>query len=247
MSGEPIVNLPNLYMNLLNVARTGNLTYTVQAGEARDSTNVYDIVNSVVLTGNMANVGVNGIDTGAIAASKLYNIYILADSRGFNPAATVISLTNPPIMPFGYDIYRLIGHLASDASSHLLAGYWHGNYNDRQWIYDAPQATAVTAGAATTYTAVDLTNLVPVVNNLPVMMAFAFTPGAASRTLKLQGLNSTGDAVTITGQVTAVVMSNNVGVYAQTSTAPVKPEINYKVSNAGDAVALNVAGYSVSL
>lgn len=244
MANEQIVNAPNLYLDGMQVARASNTTLTVQAGDCRDATNNYDISIASALTLDMAAVGANGIDTGAIGATKLYYIYAIMDISGFNDPAVMASLSTTPVMPYGYGAKRLIGHMYSSAGSVFLAGYWYGDRNQRMWKYDAPRATAVTAGAATSYTAISLANFVPPAENLPVMIAYAFTPGAAARVLNLTPGNATGDAVTITGQVGAVVISGNAEVMSKVTTAV--PEVDYKVSNAGDAVAINVAGYSYS-
>jgi hypothetical protein len=109
-------------------------------------------------------------------------------------------------------------------------------------MYDAPQATAITAGAATSYTAIDLSALVPATTTQrPIYINSAFTPGAASRTLKLQPTGNTGDSITITGQVTSVVVTTQSYLFARVSSS--LPKISYVVSNAGDAAAINVAGY----
>ena len=57
--------------------------------------------------------------------------------------------------------------------------------------------------------------------------------------------NGTGDAVTITGQVTSVVVTSNSLVMAQTVTSA--PVVKYKVSASGAAAAINVAGYQYTL
>jgi hypothetical protein len=80
---------------------------------------------------------------------------------------------------------------------------------------------------------------------LPVYINTAFTPGAASRTLNLKPSSGTGDAITITGQVTSVVVTTQSFLVAQDSVNVSK--ISYKVANAGDAVAINVAGYQFFL
>jgi hypothetical protein len=262
IQNDPIITLPVLNISGLivsNNATTPNTKLDISAGTARDSNNVMDITlgaanpnlqNITVtapLTINAAINGANGLDTGTFAASKVYNVYAIADSRYIQPVAALLSLnsSSTPTMPFGYDSYRLIGYAVTDASIHFLPMYIYGSGNWRTFAFDAPQATAVTAGNATSYTAVALTTLVPASENLPVSIAFAFTPGAASRTLKMTPGNATGDAVTITGQVTSVVVSDNVTVMAKVTSAV--PEIDYKVSNSGDAVAINVAGFSFSV
>lgn len=245
MANEPIVNQPNLYMDGLNLAVASNTTLTIAAGQCRDATNVYDIDLNAPVTINMADVGANGIDTGAIGASAVYYIYVISDSRGFSPVAGLASLSSNPVMPFGYDVKRIIGYQMTSAGSVFLPGYWYGNRNERMWNYDAPQATAVTAGNATSYTAVALTTLVPAIENLPVVIAYAFTPASAGNDLNLTPGNATGNAVTINGQVSAVIISGNAEVMAKVTSAV--PEIDYKVGNGSDAVALNVAGYRISL
>ena len=68
---------------------------------------------------------------------------------------------------------------------------------------------------------------------------------AAGNAVFLQGGNSTGDAVKNMGQVAAVVLQNVDEVLCQL--VATVPTINYKVSAGGDAVALNIAGFKVSL
>lgn len=259
---DPIVNQPYLALNGLivsNDATTPNTLLDISAGICRDSNNIIDMVlgNYLGLSGigtanasttiNAAVNGINGLDTGSLAASSVYSVFIIGDSSNKKPTGAILSLSSSaPLLPFGYDSIRLIGYWTTDSSSHFLLGYISSVLGgSRTFTFDAPQATAVTAGAATTYTAIDLSTIVPLVNQLPVQISYAFTPGAASRTLKMQGANSTGDAVTITGQVTSVIVTGINNVLAQTKSS--KPEINYKVSNAGDAVAINVAGYSFSV
>jgi hypothetical protein len=251
LNNVPIVNAPFIYINglqLSNDATTPNTLLDIAVGQCRDAGNEYDMFLNSPLVINMAGSGLNGLDTGTVAASKVYAVLLVSDPVSGNPTGAMFTLTpSAPLMPFGYSAYKTIGYVATDSSMHILKGYWTaGGTGDRLFTFDAPQATAVTAGAATTYTAVDLSALVPNgIAELPVNLSFAFTPGAPSRTLKLQGANSTGDAVTITGQVTSVVVSGLAGVLAQIASS--KPEVNYKVSNAGDAVALNVAGYRLSI
>lgn len=245
---------PYSYINGLaisNNATTPNTLLDVAAGVTIDSTNTFQMISQDSMTINAANTGLNGIDTGTFAASKVYAVFLISDPVTTNPTGCMISLSyTQPLMPFGYGAFRLIGYVATDASAHFLKGYWtNDSSSSRLFLFDAPQATAITAGNATSYTNVDLTGLVPLINNLPVYIASAFTPGAASRVLNLTPGNGVGNAVTITGQVTSVVVSTNSLVLAQTVaiSSVNSPTIDYKVSNSGDAVAINVAGYQFTL
>lgn len=257
VQNDPAYALPFLYVNGLNVSVSSDTALSISSGQCRDSNDIMDIVigsapingptATAPITLNTAVVGLNGIDAGVLEASKVYAVYAIGDSRYYEVPGVLLSLASnsAPTMPFGYDSYRLIGYAVTDASVHFLPAYVAGTGAWRVFAYDAPQATAVTAGNATSYTAVALTALVPPVDNLSTLIAYAFTPGAASRVLNITPGNATGNAVTITGQVTSVVISGNAQVMAKVTSAV--PEVDYKVTNSGDAVAINVAGFSFSI
>lgn len=262
----PIVNLPFLYINgavLSNDATTPNTVLDLSAGICRDSTNTYDLnignfngqtntsaTANVSTTINCAVTGLNGLDTGTLGASKMYYVYVVADPVSGNPTGAVVSLAVPsvgPIMPFGYSAFRHVGYAATNSSSHFLLFYQSGNNNARRLTYDAPQATAITAGAATSYTAIDLSALIPTIPvNQVVQIAFNYNANAAGDTLKLQPVNGTGDAVTVTAGTAGGTAhsTGNVEVIAQIVAAGTKPEINYKVSSGSDSVAIDVAGFN---
>ena len=226
-----------------NVA-TPDTKLDIAIGSILDSTGVYQISLDAAVTINAANTGLNGIDTGAFAASKVYAVFLIADPVSLQTSGCMLSLSyTAPTMPTGYSVFKLIGYATTDSSVHFLKGYWTaGNSTSRLFMYDAPLATPITAGAATTATAVVLTNLVPVVNNLPVWLYTAATPSAASRILSLTPGNATGIAVKITSQVTSVVVTSNSLVLSQLVAGVAT--INYLWSaGGGDAVAIDVAGY----
>ena len=234
-----------------NDATTPNTLLDIGSGVTLDSTDTFQMINNGTIVINAATKGLNGIDTGTLAASKVYAVFLISDPITLQPIGGMISLsTTAPLMPFGYSAFKLIGYATTDASSHFLLGYWTaGEGNSRRvFMYDAPQATAVTAGASTSYANVDLTKFVPLSSgNRPVWIATNFSANAAADTLKLQPGNATGDAITITASVVASTahVTTNSYLMAQTvaiSTVP-SPTINYKVSSGSDAVAVNVAGY----
>lgn len=258
VSSVQYAQVPWAYINGLGIsndATTPNTSLDVSPGSTMDYTSKYQITLPSAVVLNATSNGVNGLDTGSLAANTMYAIYIIGDSVNANPTGVLLSLATfiaPPILPFGYTVFNFIGFAPTDASSHFYKGIWTiGNDDHRLFMYDAPQATAVTAGNATTYTTVDLAPLVPGYpsNNFfgytpsprDVYINTSFLPGAASRVLNIHPGTGTGDALVVTGQVASVAITNQSLVFA--SYATTDPRIQYKVSNSGDAAAINVAGF----
>ena len=231
-------------LRITNDTVTPDEIIDIATGSIMDSTGIYQIDVDSVLSPDITADGLNGLDTGTVAASTVYAVHLVADPVTQQAVGAMFSLSaTAPLMPFGYSAFALIGYVVTDGTSDILLGYWTaGNDGHRKFVYDAPIATALTAGAATSYTAVTLTNFVPAVQNTPVSIAFDMTPAAASRIMSLQPFGAVGDAVSITSQVTAVHVTGNVEVLAVLDSGA--PKIEYKWSaGGGDAVALNVAGY----
>lgn len=235
------------YANGLHITYSSTTALTISSGSILDSTGNYQLTVPSTLTVTATSVGLNGIDTGALAASKVYAVYVVADPITQQAIGAMVSTNlTTPLLPFGYNAYALVGYITTDASSHFLLGYWTaGNSARRLFMYDAPQATAVTAGNATTYTAVSLETLVPLVDLTPVWIYSVFTPGAAGRQLFMHPQEGTGDAVVVSGQVTSVIVTSNSYLFSNVNTT--HQQIGYKVSNSGDAVALSVAGYEFNI
>lgn len=249
-----------LYINeakISNDATTPNTVLDVSAGIMRDQSDTFDLnignydqlnfgqaANSVTLI-NAAVKGINGIDTGTLAASTVYYVYVIADPVKGNQTGAMISLAAPsvgPLMPFGYSAYRHIGYAITDASSHFLLGYNAGNNNTRKFMYDAPISVGTTATEAA-YTAINLTKFVPLVNNIPVYLNASIS-GTAGDTLSLQPGNAVAAAVVITAAVTSQVLQQQVMVLSQNTviSTVLSPTINYKNSGT-DTVAIAVGGF----
>jgi hypothetical protein len=248
MANVPYANFTDwfLYINgfeLSNDGDTPDEIVDIAAGECRDSTNVYVIASEDVLSPDITVSGLNGLDTGSVAASTLYAVYVVGDAVTGLPTGAMFSTNmTTPLLPYGYNVFRKIGYVRTDGSSDFLLGYWSGNNNSRLFMYDAPIATAVTAGAATTDTAVSLATFVPALDKLPVWIKFAMTPAAASRTLTLKTYGATGDMYQATSQVTSVVLRDSALILTGLNSGV--PSIEYKWSaGGGDAVAIDVAGY----
>ncbi len=105
----------------------------VTAGSVRDATNVHDMVLATEITkGNTGTWAVgddaNGLDTGVIAASTGYYVWLIkrADT-GIVDVLISLSAT-APTMPTSYDFKRLIGYVATDATSDFIVFTQVGDY-----------------------------------------------------------------------------------------------------------------------
>ena len=86
----PAVNAGELYINgmaVSNDSTTPDEIINIAAGSCRDSTNVNDIVLSAAVDVSNVLSGAGGLDTGSVAVSSWYAVYILADSTKYNDPA----------------------------------------------------------------------------------------------------------------------------------------------------------------
>lgn len=252
MSFEPIVNLGSLYVNGCQGEWASNTTRTIAPGQVRDSTNTFDIVVSNTLTVSGAFNGVGGLDTGTLASSTFYAVYVIYDPTQINSPALLLStsFTNP-IMPslngVTYGAFRLLDFVLTDGSAHFLKDY---NFStDSSLIYkqyDLP-LTVLGTGNATTITSVDLSpgTGIPVDRFGRIKLQYFFTPNAASSTATLYNIGSTNPWFVMTGQVAAVNLTGAIDMLPEFSVD--SPKISYNVSSASSTLTLTILGYEFYL
>lgn len=196
--------------------------------------------------------GVNGLDTGSLGASKIYEVHIIGNPISNSTVATILTLQgSTPLLPFGYNVYRKIGYAVTNGSSQFTNFFTYGAGKSRTYIFGSPQATAVLTGNATTFTAVDVSAFVPQVDGFNVIVTADFTGGAAGRFLDMQkfGNGTAGNMVRIASQVTSVVFHAEQLCIPNTvdTDDSNKCKILYKVSNSGDSAAISVAGFQFTV
>lgn len=236
----PMVNLGNLYLNGMNLAYVGNTSITVAAGQARDHTNVNDIVLPALVTIDATINGANGLDTGALANNTFYAVFAVGDSTGYNAACALLSTSaSSPVLPGGYDMFRRLGYVLTDGSAHILDFTQRGAGLSRDMFYAASIATNITAGASTTFAAVTASASVPA-SAIEVIIKAALTADAgATRTAALKATSSSSAA----GQAFMSSPASTVTTAMLLCPCDASGAISYLVSNASAAIALNVMGY----
>jgi len=272
IQNETIYALPHLYVQGLQLSAATPLAATVVAiapGAARDSTNSIDMVVGLQnyfgidnpaqlfngyqpgLFVNSAVNGANGLDTGTVAASTQYAFYLIGDSRNYNNAAGLMSLTSnqAPLLPSGYDSYRLIGFWQTDGSSNFVyATHKPQNIAGLLTYFNSPAVSVLSGGTATSFTAIDLTtnSAIPTTTlpNVIVTLLVTFTPAAVGDTVQFRptGSTATGNLPTISGAVAGIAQSQYIQMIAGVGSS--KPEIDYKVSSGSDAVSVSVVEWA---
>lgn len=236
---------PIIYINGCSISFATTTTLNVSSGAVRDQTNNYDIPITAPLTISSASQGLNGLDVGTIGNNKLYNIFIIDSSSGFKPAGAILSLSSVPFLPAGYDLIRLIGLCRTDGSAHFLNMYQVGLESYRSFIFDTP-ISILTAGAETSFTAINLTGFVPAISNTIITLIASYTPQAAGNEFNLRPTGSTSTVgIQQKGIVAAVEQDSQITMLTLLSAG--NPSIDYKVGNAGDALSLSIYSIQLSL
>lgn len=235
------------FINGLHLKYLTTTTVQVFNGNASDSTVTNEIsiqyfdvnANPIGVTINTAQNGLNGLDTGAVAASTLYAIVVVADSTNKHPAGAMMTLTPAaPYLPFGYDMFRYIGSVMTDGASHILDFTQRKGGNDRDMYYAAAIATNISAGASTTFAAVTVTGA-PASAAEVIVDAVLTADAGATRTAALKAVSSSSAA----GQVKMSSPASTVTTASLVCPCDANGAIDYLVSNGAAAIALSLFGY----
>jgi hypothetical protein len=236
------------YITGLTAAWASTTTLTLAVGACSDSTNDIDMTVATAITINAAVNGAAGLDTGSLAASTFYYVYVIADSSGYTHAlpSAVISAAAPtattgPLMPYGYDTWRMVDIKVTDGSSHFLLTYTNGQYSYREFIYDAPLTTGSSA-LTTSYVALPLTACVAPIGTPDVNFVATFTPNAAGHIAYLQPTGSTGNEAEMSGVVAAVAQVMDIECTAFIVSGV--PSISLKATAATDTLVLLVKSFT---
>ena len=245
---EPIPGSRNPvgYVNGLTADWLSNTTLTLNTGSCSDSLNEIDMTVATAITINGAINGATGLDTGSLAASTFYYVYVVGDSSSNNlPTAVISTSLTGPLMPYGYDCWRLVDAKVTDGSSHFRLSYTNGQYSAREFIYDTP----LTVGSLTTgtgYAAAPLTGIVAPIGSPDVCFSAVFTPSAGGHIAYLRPTGATGDYAKLSGVVTSVAQYADIECTAFVATSI--PSIDFKTTAATpEALSLYVKSFTYNV
>lgn len=270
IQNDPIYLLPFLYISGLNISAASTTVLAIAPGQARDSSDNIDMAvgfpnlqgnvlpapgNSlphVPLFINSAVNGANGLDTGTLAVSTNYGVWLIGDSRGYKPVAGILSLYSNalPLLPAGYDSYRLLGFANTDSSAHFLAAQIVQAVNARGFFLQ-PEVSVVSGGNQTSFTGIDLSATIPDADvALPdttiVILDVTFIPAAAGDVVEFRpyGSTATANLPTIFGVAAGVAQQQFISVVVGTGYADAgDASIAYLVSSSSDSVNVSIYGW----
>jgi len=235
---------PPVQLYGLPIAWGSNTTLTVGTGNTLDALQNNNMTVSSTITINSAVNGANGLDTGTIAASTFYAVYLIGSSL-LNPRAPTAALLSTnyttPTMPQYYDIYIRIGFWVTDSMSHFVLMTQFGTGRQRTYIYDTlPQA--LNAGTQTsTFAAIDFTGFLPIAA-IQTTLNYFFTANSAGDAALFRPTGSTSSVgTTISSPAASHALDGQVILF--TGVASGKPEIDYKLSSGSDSLSLYVYSF----
>ena len=246
---ETVVFNPNLYADHCELAWASTTTLTVASGAVRDSLNMLDINVASTLTLNSALSGLGGLDTGTVANTTVYFVFIVADTQGFNAPALLMSTSSTaPVMPYGYSALRRIGRVRTDGSAHFLKFYAEGTGLQRFIQFDTP-LSILSGGSSTTFAAVDTLLGVANSSTVPVYLDVTYTPNTAASVASIRPTGSSAASlscpVELKGNVSAVSFKlPMIKVLPLVSSGT--SSIDYLVT-ASDSLSLSVAAFDERL
>lgn len=139
MVNRPIVNKGIEYITSVDLkvlSTNGTKIQIVTTPNVRDSSNTNSIDESLYQNGivDLNLIGLGGADVSgfnALANPKFYYLYLVGDSTGYKQAGGIASQNNSkPILPSGYDMYRLIGYVLAQDNDTIAQYFINGSpYN----------------------------------------------------------------------------------------------------------------------
>ena len=137
-----------------NNAGTPDEIVDIDPGQCVDSTGVHYIDVGSTLTADNTVSGAGGLDTGTVAADTKYALFVIDDTAGVNAADALLSLSGTaPTMPAGYDVFRRVGWVRTDATSDFETFGQPKSEGRSRWVYFQREIQLQVAGTASAFAA----------------------------------------------------------------------------------------------
>jgi len=158
--------LPGGYLSSYLVAWLSDSTFSFASGACRSGSGDPMNLNRGNRSMNLATSGVGGIQADDFPAQNntWYALYVIGDSSGVNPVEGILMEYGTALNTTGYTSRRRIGAIRVDSGGDIVQ-FGNPDSNGRNklilWQISETVAELLTNGTATTWTNVDLSELVP--------------------------------------------------------------------------------------
>ena len=118
---------------LANDASFPNTHVTIATGQARDSTDSFDLRLTTGLVKRLdqawaAGTGVGALDTGSVAANTGYWVHLIRKTADGTLDVLMSTSATNPTLPSGYGAFRRLGAVLTDSSGYIRKFTQHGDY-----------------------------------------------------------------------------------------------------------------------
>lgn len=96
---------------------SATITATVDEIAVETASNIYKTLRSVSLSINSAGAGANGLDTGALAVSTWYSVWVIYNPTTGTTAGLISLSATAPTLPSGYTYKARIGWVRTDGTA----------------------------------------------------------------------------------------------------------------------------------
>jgi hypothetical protein len=147
------------YIDGLHVANDGvapDDVVTIDPGAALSDDGSFPIAVPATLSPSIIVSGLDGLDTGTVAADTWYAVWVIADTAGVEPVGSLISLSFTEAgltFPAGYDVARRVGAVRTDGSADIQIFTQPKSEGRSRWTYWREAVQIQTSGSATSFTA----------------------------------------------------------------------------------------------
>ena len=211
--------IPRSYLAGLTLSTAGSsATFGIAAGQAADSTNAQILILTSAYTKTTSawavGTGNGGIDTGAVANSTWYHVFLIKRIDVTpNVVDVLFSLSaTAPTMPSGYTLKRRIGSMKTNGSAQWTLFYQKGD----NFLWDAvvQDINATTAGTSAVTRTLTVPTGVVVFPVIGVVIDVAAAGAAAGESILLSPLEIT-DVAASGNNVQAAIFNSGVGASTQ--------------------------------
>jgi hypothetical protein len=240
---------PRSYLAGLTLSTAGgSSTFSVAAGAAADTTNASAMTLAASITKTttawVVGSGSGGLDTGAIANTTWYHVYVIQRTdTGVVDVLFSLSATTPT-MPANYTLFRRIGAIRTDGSAHWIAFVQDGDWF--AWVTLVADISSTNPGIAAvtrTLTVPTGVNVQAIIQGIPSANTSVGNVGAYFSDLATTDSAPIAATLADTAAVNSGVNSAAAArLYIRTNTsAQIRSRLS--VSDAGTLLTINTLGW----